>query len=1002
MANDRSVTVNRPRPPVRAHVALLLAGLLATAPGVRGDEEVVTTLADYEDNSVAVRIADVENVLAADCDVGTTAIPARGQRSLVVGIGATQRNASATYDLRFRLATLFEQADRVATYAWITQGSVEVLFRVRDDEGKLFETWPIVLDTPNRWVRLAADLSPNKLTLVSPGVSTADSADTKPTWPIQIEGYRIRTHEIGRQTVYLDDLEVEHRVSGAAMLRGEFKLDKPAHIYEPGALVRAAVVLENISRRTALPLDVQLAWLRSDGRELTTARAPINLPPSSADYRSRQAVDFSQRIDEPGLYRLVARVGSPRWITPAVFETAIAVTHTNRFLPRGRATFFGVRTNLMREPLADQLLEIEVARDIGVQLLAIETPWRMIEPSRGAFDFRALDEVINLISQRDIAAMIVLTEPPPWLATNAADSWDWQALLFEALARRYGERISAYQPLPGDLTKPGRLTAADLAAVQRIQRRVAKVRPNVEVFAPPILARTDHTDAASVLTLPGDTEVQLMFETAGDSAAAVDTLEAFAAENKLTWRQSHRWFHRAEALTSSGALCDAVAVLRHCVRAASEGVGGVVWFDLRDDTNDPRRPQQMKGLVQRDFSPKTALLGFANAVGMLHGLLYAGQVPGTPAEFASALFIGGQRQVAVLFPKPNRILPVVLAPYQIVPGEISALDFNRQQRPLLRSAATPLITTLFTPFFITLDAQRAQTAPKLGLARPWLRAPATVCCGKETTFQIEIDAPTDLRRSYLQIILPPQAPLESSLSSRALRANAGDRLSFDVKLTRTGDQPLEPAELTVRIRLEGDTLQFPIALRPLFGIQPMKPTAKITDATFAIGRLTPPNLDDKEDTAQVGPALHAGYQRGELDVAIALPPNAAPNAVLQLGIAPENADTHAEARIENLSDRPALSPAYGTTRSQLHGWRCHALDDQGAPARFCRISIPASALGLSAFEPGMRLLLAARYVASPPGPWTLPLVLEWGSGLDGARSTAGYHWVHLEDAPKNE
>ncbi len=456
-------------------LAALLLGLLVCAVGARGDEPVVTTVADYEDDSVVGRITDVENVPVTDCNVRVAAIPARGQRSLVVEIGATERNASAACDLHFRVTTSFGRADRVATYAWITQGSVELAFRVRDATDQVFETPPLTLNTRNRWVRLVADLSAKKLEPVAPRASPTASPKPELTWPIQIQGFRIRAHGIGRQTVYLDDLEVEHRVSAAAMLRGEFELDRPTHIYEPGALVRAAIVLENISRTRALPLSVQMAWLRGDGSELSTTSAPVNLPAGAADYRSRQPVDFSQRIVDPGLYRLVARVRGPRWSTPAVFETTIAVSYTNRSLPRGRATFFGVQTNLMREPAADQLVEIEIAREIGVQLLALETPWHVIEPRPGLFEFAALDRLVNRITQRDIAVMLVLTDPPDWLAAGNADLWRRQATVIEALARRYGERVSAYQPLP---PTPGQLSDADLAALTRIERAVSEPTPH--------------------------------------------------------------------------------------------------------------------------------------------------------------------------------------------------------------------------------------------------------------------------------------------------------------------------------------------------------------------------------------------------------------------------------------------------------------------------------------------------------------------------------------------
>jgi len=328
-------------------------------------------------------------------------------------------------------------------------------------------------------------------------------------------------------------------------------------------------------------------------------------------------------------------------------------------------------------------------------------------------------------------------------------------------------------------------------------------------------------------------------------------------------------------------------------------------------------------------------------------------------------------------------------------------DFDRRERPVTRSVATPLVGTLRSPFFITLDAQRAQATPKLALARPWLRAPATVYCGSETTFRIEIDAPTDLRRSYLQVILAPDAPVQSSFSARALRAKVGDTLSFDVKLKRTSDELFEPTELVVRLRLEGTSLRFPVTLRPLVHVRPLNSAAKITDGDFAVGHLTPPSPDE-EEAAQLGATLHAGYQSRNLHVAITLPPDAAANAILQLGIAVENADTHAEVRIENLTHRPELTPAYGTTGSQMAGWRCRTLEGKGAAARFCHVSIPAGSLGLSAFQPGTRLLLAARYVQPRPGSHALPLVSEWGSGLGGAQSTGSYHWTYLEPPPTDK
>ena len=303
------------------------------------------------------------------------------------------------------------------------------------------------------------------------------------------------------------------------------------------------------------------------------------------------------------------------------------------------------------------------------------------------------------------------------------------------------------------------------------------------------------------------------------------------------------------------------------------------------------------------------------------------------------------------------------------------------------------------PFFITLDALRAQAAPQIDLARPWLRMPASVYCGGETTFTIELDAPMTLSRSYLQVILPPNAPVKSSLSSRALRAEAGQTLSFEVTLTCIGEQAFEPTVLTVRLRLEGSSLTIPVTIHPLAELRPIRPPQKITDTRFTLAHL--PIRDRFGEEMAAAPALHAAYQDRKLHVALALPRDAPPGATFQLGLALEGADQHAEVRIESPLGRPKLLPARGTTRQQIKGWRCRLVEGEKPSDRLCDVTIPPRALGIAKFEPGMRLLLAVRYEEPRAGGWTAPLVLEWGQGLGQGRSTAGYRWVRLGESSGN-
>ena len=991
-----------------ASVVFAAFGLLTAALPAPADEPVVTVLTDFEDDSVAASISDVQNVLAADCSARLTPIPARGQRSLGLEIGATTRNASIACDLRFRVATRFDQADRVASYCWLREGEIELRFRVRDALGQVFETAGQTVRERYRWVRIVADLDPAKLKPVVGGrASTGDDAEAAPpgaprvVWPIEVQGYRVSTQRIGRQTVYLDELQVEHRVPTIDIIRGDFRFDERTKIYRPGSSVGAAVVLENRSRARAVHASVKLAWLRPDGSVLRTQRANRNLPASGEDYRSRQAIDFSQRIDQPGLYQLVAHVRAPGWQTDDVFKTTIAVTPTNRHLPRGRSAFFGVRTDLISEPLADRVLEIDLARQIGVHLLAIEMPWRLIEPKAGDYDFELLDPLIDAITDKDMAPMIVVTRPPEGLDALPDSRATSLGALLRTCARHYGRKVSFYQCTLETLAVTSPPEQHEL--IVELQKQLAAVQPDARILSapypvPPADKQSDTPPPASAPTGP-----YLTFQTRGDSAAALADLRAFAEHHQFTWQRSHWWLHTAGPLPDTGTDYEAVAVLRHYVAAAGAGVAGVIWSDLRDDTADTNNPAAMRGLARRAFSPKTPLLGYATAVGMLTGLRYAGPVLGTPEAFESALLIGSDRQVAVLLPKPNRLRPAVVAPIRGVRGELKAHDFERRLLKVLESSAPPLVTSLDRPFFFTLDLESAQPEPQLALAHPWLNVPVPVFCGRDTTFTLEINAPFALgKRSFLQLALPSDSPFESSFSARALTAQAGDTLRYDVALTPKPGRSFESASLTVSLSLEGRRITAPLEVRPLVDVPPLKRGSQITDPSHRIARFT---TADPQGATAAG-TLYAGYERRRLHVAIALSDDrfiprdtsASSQALtgdeLLFGLALENADRHVELRIAGAPDAPRLQPLHGTPAAALRGWRCQLDADQPDAARVYQVEIPARSLGLSRFAPATRLLLAVRY-ADDDGGHAQRTDFTWGSGLDGSRSTSRFRWVRL-------
>lgn len=962
-------------------LACALSVLLAGA-GVRGDEPMATVLADFEDNTVAAAIGEATHTPVGDCDARFEANPARGQFSLAVTVGASSGGATATCQLQFQLPTPFAQAERIGTAVWINEGEAEVGFRLRDSKGHLFETARQPVKERRRWVRITSSLAAGELKPVARGGETANGAAV---WPIEFDSFVIGTKSTARQVVFLDDLHIEHRAPAEEMVRARFYFDRPTHLYAPGSTIAARLTLENSSRSVALKqLSAELAWYRSDGSEISRSKHAVNLPASAADYRARQSVDLRQKIDETGLFRLVATLTSPGWKRPAVYETTIAVTPSNRSIPRGRSVFFGIQANLLREPAEDRVHEIDVAKELGVQLFAITLPWRLLEPRRDAFEFSAIDTLVDAIVSRDMACMLSLSEPPAWLAeADRAVRTERQSAALRAIAKRYGRKLHFVQAM----TEPD--AAAAVAFADGLQKLIAADGAAAEVLPAPFAI---HAADGSPNELPAgllQLDTPQLFQTYDDPVAARPRLSAFRERNKLTWKPAHVWMHVAPANGEAGSLADAVAVLRYCMVASAAGVRAVIWSDLRDDTSDPRHPEQMHGLLRRDFSPKNALLGYANAVGMLAGLVCKGQVDGTPEEFESAMFVANERQVAAFVPKPNRVLPLAIAPVQAVEGQMTVLDFERRVRTPL-DAPSGLYQPIDRPFFVLLLPSEAKESPQISLAKPWLRAPATVFCDRAATFAVEIDAAPMLGLKFAQLVLPAKAGVKSSFSAKDLKPEAGKTVNIPIELT--AEKPLSgPLTVSLRVSTTAGNLDAPIEIRPLGSLLPGATTLSPTDRSLRIGEMAPAS----ESSQRLG--IFGSYQPQTLTVALEHPADVPEGAELRFGIAVEGREAVREIAIAGLGRDLALR-SLSATSGLPAGIRCAAGGGKGS-APFVTLEIPAAALEVEAWKPGMRICAAAGYVAPANTRVTVPS-MRWGNGLDGGRTTQAFEWLRLAPASK--
>jgi hypothetical protein len=453
----------------------------------------------------------------------------------------------------------------------------------------------------------------------------------------------------------------------------------------------------------------------------------------------------------------------------------------------------------------------------------------------------------------------------------------------------------------------------------------------------------------------------------------------------------------------AGAIYDAEAVFRYYVKAAALGVEGLIWFDLRDDGNDPDQPDQLRGLIQRDFSPKHGVVGFAAAARALTGARYAGPVFGTPPEFDSAYFITADRHLAVQLPHPNRARPAVLAPFSDVPGELRVMDYLASPRSVLRTPMGPLVQPLDRPFVVTLALANADPDPQLGFAKPWLKLPSRVYLDGDAKLELELTAPMPLRGSFVRVVVPRDVPLSSSITARALKAAAGETLSQEIVLT-AADERFDRATVTVDLSLEGERVELPVEV-----IRQTPVKRRRLGQNIAVPEFRLIELGGRNATATV--EVFGGYQLDQLALAIRVEDDAmvpydgksGRGDALLVGLALEGQDRHVELRLETASPganagrddgappEQLLSAIHGTPPSWVGAWRVSVESDQGE--RTWLLTIPAASLGVDRLLENARLRIALRYLDDDGSALREDHV--WGGGLDGSRSTEPFAVLHL-------
>ena len=90
--------------------------------------------------------------------------------------------------------------------------------------------------------------------------------------------------------------------------------------------------------------------------------------------------------------------------------------------------------------------ELKLIAKLHVSFLRLEFPWPLIEPRRGAFDWRRSDYIVRAARRYRVKLLPLLLYTPSWAGATASSPPSpaaWRAFV-AAFARRYGRWIDAY------------------------------------------------------------------------------------------------------------------------------------------------------------------------------------------------------------------------------------------------------------------------------------------------------------------------------------------------------------------------------------------------------------------------------------------------------------------------------------------------------------------------------------------------------------------------------
>ncbi len=331
---------------------------------------------------------------------------------------------------------------------------------------------------------------------------------------------------------------------------------------------------------------------------------------------------------------------------------------------------FGTAAHLNWWEEAAVVKSLNVMARAGIGSVRLGFIWGELEPSRGSLDFARTDLIVNEAAKYGITVLPTLSGVPPWAETKKSQNkrmeipqaGDWTAFV-RTVVSRYRDKIPAWEI--ANEPNHNKLTPMEYCAILNPAYATAKeVAPECEiligglssvhvkapgrvlagVYLKELLKAGAKFDSIAFHPYVGWPKFNTRI--ASEFTDAIKEVDDAAGQDKKIHLTEYSSSVRADQGRSE--LDQARFLVVSTVTALTlKNTGNVYWYNFRNKGVDPKDNEMNYGLINFDFSPKTALVAYHALISQLKHLKFSENWNNAPDGVTGYIFGGKERKVLV-------------------------------------------------------------------------------------------------------------------------------------------------------------------------------------------------------------------------------------------------------------------------------------------------------------------------------------------------------------------